>query len=262
MAHASIAVAIAGGFADPEEDDRGGLRNRMNRLEAGLRLHLQSDEKIGHQSHYLDTALTTARARGSVSPVEYTAGRRIQRAANMARHDPFGVDCDSSGADENRGGTSADYSNTGRSEASSDRRCGSLAKPVPRKATRRRPTTEEPEGEGRWSGRSEQHFMLDDDKSCEEFYVGDAGREASVQTSDHGVRADVYVGTCNNVSGETQTDACPIVPAICTSCASQFAAYGVFICNVDITARGQRGAACRQRCGRRTACSRGGGAYG
>ena len=54
-----------------------------------LALHKALGAGGGEHRHCLGIALAAAKAEGILSPTEYDAGRRVSRAANRARHEPF-----------------------------------------------------------------------------------------------------------------------------------------------------------------------------
>ncbi len=52
-------------------------------------MHRELDCRFGHHTNFLGQASAQARAQGDVTHEEYAACRRVQRAANAARHSPF-----------------------------------------------------------------------------------------------------------------------------------------------------------------------------
>ena len=54
-----------------------------------MRVHRDLTKAAGFHSHFLGSALAAARGDGRLSRPEYCEARRVQRAANVARHSPF-----------------------------------------------------------------------------------------------------------------------------------------------------------------------------
>lgn len=91
VAHAAVAAclgtATAGQRLSESDDDE--IKDRASKLEAAVRLHRDLDRFTGKHEHNLGRALATARQKGLVDPQVFASGRRTQRKANQARHDPF-----------------------------------------------------------------------------------------------------------------------------------------------------------------------------
>ena len=66
------------------------LRRRVGALRAGLEVHQALSAACGSHRHNLGCAIRDARAGGLLSREQCAAARQVQRAANRARHEPFG----------------------------------------------------------------------------------------------------------------------------------------------------------------------------
>ena len=84
VASAAMRVA-AGGVADRDEE----VELRAQAVGRALALHKALSTVGGEHHHCLGLALAAAKSEGVLSPTEYDAGRRVSRAANRARHEPF-----------------------------------------------------------------------------------------------------------------------------------------------------------------------------